>query len=60
MRLSLAYGIVCLNKRLTYITNNVLTSKHECKFDVFALDLHKPKRLANWIVQRVLFQTSSK
>jgi hypothetical protein len=25
---SLAYGIVCLNKRLTYITNDVLTSKH--------------------------------
>jgi hypothetical protein len=44
---SLAYGIVCLNKSLTYITNVVLTSKHECKFDVFALDLHKPKRLAD-------------
>jgi hypothetical protein len=48
MRLSsLAYGIVCLNKRLTYITNHVLTPIHECKFDVFALDLHKPKRLAD-------------
>jgi hypothetical protein len=48
MRLSLlAYGIVFLNKRLTYITNDVLTSKYECKFDVFALNLHKPKRLAN-------------
>jgi hypothetical protein len=45
--LSLAYGIVCLNKRLTYITNDVLTSKHECKFDVFAFDLHKPKSFAN-------------
>jgi hypothetical protein len=43
---SLAYGIVCINKRLTYITNDVLTSKQECKFDVFPLDLHKPKRLA--------------
>jgi hypothetical protein len=61
MRLSsLAYGIVCLYKPLTYITNDVLMSKHECKFDVFALDLHKPKRMANWIVQRGLFQTSSK
>jgi hypothetical protein len=45
--LSLAYGIVCLNKSLTYNTNDVLTSRHECKFDVFASDLHKPKRLAN-------------
>jgi len=24
----------------------VLTSRHECKFDVFALDLDKPRRLA--------------
>jgi len=35
MRLSpLAYGTVCINKRVTYITNEVLTSKHECRFDV--------------------------
>jgi len=35
MRLSsLAYGVVCIKKRLTYITNIVLTSRHECKFDV--------------------------
>lgn len=27
---SLVYGIVCLNKRVTYITNEVLTSKHDC------------------------------
>jgi len=31
MRLSsLAYGVVCINSRLTYITNDVLTSRHEC------------------------------
>ena len=31
MRLSsLAYGIVCFNKRVTYITNEVLTRKHDC------------------------------
>ena len=48
MRLSsLAYGVVCINKRLTYITNDVLTSRHECRFDVFDLDLYRPRRLAN-------------
>jgi hypothetical protein len=48
MRLSsLAYGIVCLNKRITYITNDMLTSKHECKFDICDLDLDQLKRLAD-------------
>ena len=48
MRLSsLVYGVVCINKRLTYITNDVLTSRHECRFYVFASDLDKPRRLAN-------------
>jgi len=32
--LSLAYGVVGIKKRLTYIKNDVLTSRHECKFDV--------------------------
>jgi len=45
--LFLAYVVVCINKRLTYITNDVLTSRHEFKFDVFALDLDRPRRLAN-------------
>jgi len=36
MRLSsLTYGIVCINKRVTYRTNEVLTSKHDCVFDLF-------------------------
>jgi len=48
MRLSsLAYGIVCINKCVTYITNEVLTSKHEYRFDVFATDLDRPQQLAN-------------
>jgi len=34
-------------KRLTYITNYVLTSRHECKFGVSALDLSRPRRLTN-------------
>jgi len=44
---SLAYGVVCIKKRLTYITNDMLTSRHECKYDMFALDLDRPRRLAN-------------
>jgi len=48
MRLSsLAYGIVCINKRVTYITNEVLTSRHDYVFDLFDIDLQLPKRLAN-------------
>ena len=30
---SLAFGIVCINKRVTYITNEVLTSRHDCVFE---------------------------
>jgi len=48
MRLSsLAYGIVCINKSVTYITNEVLTSKHECRFHLSDIDLHLHKRLSN-------------
>jgi len=44
---SLAYGVVCINKRLTYITNETLTSKHECIFDPGVFNLNSPRRLAN-------------
>ena len=44
---SLAYGVVCVNKRLTYITNETLTSRHECIFDLGAFNLNLPRRLAN-------------
>jgi hypothetical protein len=44
---SLVYGIVSVRKRVTYITNQVLTSKHECILDLFGCDFHLPKRLAN-------------
>jgi len=30
---SLTYGIVNVNKRITYITNEVLTSRHDCLFE---------------------------
>ena len=41
----LAYGILCINNRLTYTTNEVLLSKDECRFYLFDIDLHLPKRL---------------
>jgi hypothetical protein len=46
---SLANGIVCINKRVTYlyITNEVLTSRQECRYDVFPRDLDKPRSLGN-------------
>jgi len=48
MRLSTwAFGIGCFKKRVTYINNEVLTSKHDCVFDLFDIDLHLPKPLAN-------------
>ena len=48
MRLSsLPYGIFCINKRVTYITNEVLTSMHDGVLDLFDIDLQLPKRLAN-------------
>jgi len=42
-------GLRCCvyQERLSYITNYVLTSRREYKFDVFALDLVRPRRLAN-------------
>jgi len=43
----LAYGVLCIKKRLAYITNYVLTLRHECRFEVFALDLGRPRHLAN-------------
>ena len=48
MRLSSpVYGIVCINKHVTYISNEVLTSTHDCVFDLFDIDLQLPKRIAN-------------
>ena len=42
---SLAYGIVCIKNRVTCITNEVLTSKHDSVFDMFACELHLPQKL---------------
>jgi hypothetical protein len=43
---SLVYGIVCIKSRITYITNEVLTSIHDCRFDVYAFELDTPRQLA--------------
>jgi len=31
--LSLVSRILCMNKRVTYISNEVLTSRHDCLFE---------------------------
>jgi len=36
-----------MNKRLTYITNQVLTSKHDCALEFFDYELHLPQQLGN-------------
>jgi len=43
---SLTYGIVNINKRITYITNEVLTSIHDCVFERYTCELDLPKNLA--------------
>jgi hypothetical protein len=44
---SLAYVIVCINKRVNYITNHVLTCRHDCVLDQRISYLNVPKSLAN-------------
>jgi len=43
---SLIYGIVNLNMNLTYITNEVLTLRHDCAFECYTCELDLPKKLA--------------
>jgi len=44
MRLSsLAYGIVCINKGVIYVTNEVVLSQHDCVFEQCTSDLNIPK-----------------
>jgi hypothetical protein len=43
---SLPYGIVSLNKRVTFITSELLTSRHDCVSNLFAYNLHAPMQLA--------------
>jgi len=40
----LAFGIVCINIVVTYITNEVITSRHDCVFPRYTCDLELPKK----------------
>ena len=48
---SLAYVIVYDNKRVSFITNHVLTCKHDCVLDERTGYINEPKRLANCKVE---------
>jgi hypothetical protein len=42
----LAYSIVSVHKSVTYVTDKVLTSRHDCVLDRHTCDLEMRKRLA--------------
>jgi len=44
---SLVYGIVSLKCRVTCTTNEVLTSRHDCVFEMNTCNLDLPKKLDN-------------
>jgi hypothetical protein len=44
---SLTYGIVLINNRVFYVTNEVLISQHDCVYEQCINDLNIPKQLAN-------------
>jgi hypothetical protein len=50
---SLAYRIVSVNRRVTFITSEVLTSRHDCVSNIFAYKLHAPMQLAGCKVTTV-------
>jgi len=43
---SLTYGIVNFNKHVTYKTNEVLKSRHDCVFERYTCELDLPKKLS--------------
>jgi len=43
----LTYGIININKNITYITNEVLTSRHDCVFERYSCERDLPKKLAS-------------
>jgi hypothetical protein len=48
IRLSpLAFGIVPVHRRVTYVTEKVLTTRHGCVLDRYTCDLDMNKQLAN-------------
>jgi hypothetical protein len=44
---SLTYGILHINNRVIYVTNEMLISQHGCVFEKRTNDLNIPKQLAN-------------
>jgi hypothetical protein len=44
---SLTYGIVHINIHVIYVTNEVVTSQHDCVFEQYINNLKIPKQLAN-------------
>jgi hypothetical protein len=44
---SLAYGILCVSNRITYLSNETLIPKHDCVSNLLAYDLGVPRRLVN-------------
>ena len=59
MRLSsLVCGIVCINKQVTYITNQVLTSKHDCVWYVSYWFTFTYESTKLYVVYTKLFKTS--
>ena len=43
----LVYGIITIKGRVTSITNEVLSSRHNCVIEVYFCDYESPVRLAN-------------
>ena len=41
---SLAYGIIIVNRHITCITNETITSKHDCVFERYTCHLDLPKK----------------
>ena len=44
---SLTYGILCINKRVINVTNEVVISQHDCVFEQCTSDLNISKQLPN-------------
>ena len=51
----LAYGIVTVDKRVTCITNEVITSRHDCVFERYTCDLELPKKVAGCTLYTLYF-----
>jgi len=54
----MAYCIVCVNKRVNYITNEMLKSRQDCVLERYTCDFDIPKRLTNCIVYPVMLSAS--